>query len=350
MGLQDTARHAGSNYTPSDEAIGAYYTGMRPFWFPVLPSEDLADRPVAIELLGEWLALARLEGEVVAFDNVCRHLGAALSGGEVVDGCRLRCPYHGWSYDASGRCVDIPARRGHAIPREARVHGHHATERYGLVWVCLDDEPCREIPAFPEFDDPEVHNGPLRTYGPWRASAPRFVMAALDDTHFPWVHPGILGHPDHPEPPDHEVYREGEYLVATYDMMQPANDTVSTSGGKDALEKVTYTNYVTPTSIRLVKESAAGVYVIWQTATPLAPDRSLIFSRQARSFDKDPARDPEYERLQDTILEQDRPIVETQRPWLLSPLSSRMMLYVRPADLPLIEYQKWLEELGIPQM
>jgi len=34
---------------------------------------------------------------------------------------------------------------------------------------------------------------------------------------------------------------------------------------------------------------------------------------------------------------------------LLPPLSSRMMLYVRPADLPLVAFQKWLEELSIPQ-
>jgi vanillate O-demethylase monooxygenase subunit len=42
-------------------------------------------------------------------------------------------------------------------------------------------------------------------------------------------------------------------------------------------------------------------------------------------------------------------VVESQRPWLLPPLSSRMMLYIRPADLPLVAYQRWLEELGIPQ-
>ena len=41
-------------------------------------------------------------------------------------------------------------------------------------------------------------------------------------------------------------------------------------------------------------------------------------------------------------------MVESQRPWLLPPLSSRLSLYVRPADLPLIAYQRWLEELGIP--
>jgi vanillate O-demethylase monooxygenase subunit len=333
-----------------EEVAGAYHASLEPFWHPVLASDELDGSPVGVQLLGRALVLARLEGEAVAFDDVCRHLGAALSLGQVVDdGCRLRCPYHGWSYDRTGRCVDIPARRGANIPREARVRSYSTRERYGLVWVCMDEEARYEIPALPEFDDAEMRRGPLRDYGTWRASAPRIVMAALDDTHFPWVHPGILGDPEHPEPPDHRVYREGDYVVATYDMMQPANDTVSTNGGAGAMEKVTYTNYVTPTSIRLVKDSAAGRYVIWQVATPIAHDCSRIFSRQLRSFDRDPARDPEYERLQDTILGQDRPIVESQRPWLLPPLSSRMMLYVRPADLPLVAFQKWLEELDIPQ-
>jgi len=330
--------------------IGSYNLGLEPFWHPVFPSEDLRDGPVAVELLGRRLALARLSGEATALDDVCRHLGAALSSGEVRDGGTLRCPYHGWSYDKTGRCVDIPARRDAAIPGQARVRSYPTREAYGLVWVCLEGEPRHGLPEFPEFADGAFHKGPLRTYGPWWASAPRIVMAALDDTHFPWVHPGILGDPAHPEPPDHRVYREGDRLVSTYDMLQPANGTISTDGSaRGALEKVTYTNHVTLTGIRLVKESAAGTYVIWQVASPVAHDQSVIFSRQARDFDTDPARDGEYEELQDTILEQDRPIVEGQRPWLLPPLSSRMMLYVRPADLPLVAYQKWLEELRIPQ-
>ncbi len=57
---------------------------------------------------------------------------------------------------------------------------------------------------------------------------------------------------------------------------------------------------------------------------------------------------PEHERLQDTILEQDRPIVESQRPWLLPPEFTHE-LYVRPADQPLVAFQKWLAELHIPQ-
>lgn len=201
----------------SGEKVQSYYESLAPLWHPVCTSRELSDTPVPARLLGRQIVLARLDGEAVAFDDLCRHLGAALSLGEVVDvagsSC-LRCPYHGWSYDGSGRCVDIPARRGASIPREARVSSYRVREAYGLVWVCLQ-EPAWEIPAFPEYEDGRFHVlDEIITYGPWRASAPRVIMAALDDTHLPWVHPGILGDRDHPEPPDHSNWWEEDYLEA----------------------------------------------------------------------------------------------------------------------------------------
>ena len=61
----------------SEEAIQGYYEGMRPFWYPVLRSEDLPEsRPVSVELLSEELVLARLNGSVVALQDLCRHFQA----------------------------------------------------------------------------------------------------------------------------------------------------------------------------------------------------------------------------------------------------------------------------------
>ena len=76
----------------SEESTLAYQSALEPFWHPVAPADSLADGPIAVTLLGRGLALARLDGEIVVFDDVCRHLGAALSIGKVVgDGCSLRC-------------------------------------------------------------------------------------------------------------------------------------------------------------------------------------------------------------------------------------------------------------------
>jgi phenylpropionate dioxygenase-like ring-hydroxylating dioxygenase large terminal subunit len=352
MELQNKAHHGRPKHAPSEEAIEAYYEGMRSFWYPVLPSEDLTDKPVGVELLGEWLAVARLEGEPVAFSNLCRHLGAALALGDVVgDGCYLRCAYHGWTYDKTGQCVDIPARRGVSIPRGARVRTYPIREAYGLVWVCLDSESQYDIPEYPEFDDPGFYREkPLIKEGPWRASAVRVVLATLDDSHFPWVHPGILGDEDHPEPPEHHVWREGNYLHSQYETLQPAAEAFATKGSSDGLRRVKYTYYATPNSVRMLKEGDNETYSLLLITCPHTHDQTTIYLHRVRNFDKSPERDPEYTELQKTIVDQDRPIVESQRPWLLPPLSSRLMLYTRPADQPLIEFQKWLEELGIPQV
>ena len=72
------------------------------------------------------------------------------------------------------------------------------------------------------------------------------VMAALDDTHFPWVHPGILGDPSQPEPPDHKAWVEGDHLVAAYTIQQPANISLGSAEGATGLEPVTYTNNCFP--------------------------------------------------------------------------------------------------------
>ena len=334
---------------PSAEAIAAFESGMARFWHPVALSSEVAGSPIGVELLGRRLVVARLEGRAVAFDDLCRHFGAALSIGELVEG-GLRCRYHGWTYDSSGKVVDIPARRGLPIPREARVPTYHAREEHGLVWVCLAEQPAAGVPAYPEHADPRFVKTPYRTYEGWEAAATRIVMAALDDTHFPWVHPGILGDPAHPEPPDHRAWVESEHMVATHTVDQPANVSLGSAPEETGLVPVTYTNHAYPSSIRLHKKAPNGVFVLFQTMQPVAHNRSRIFLQVARDFDLDPAGDEGYLAFEDVIQAQDRPVVESQRPWLLPPLSSRLMLYVRPADLPLITYQKWMEEIGIPQV
>jgi vanillate O-demethylase monooxygenase subunit len=330
---------------PAPDAVAAYNAALAPYWHPVLAASELGSSPHYAELLGRPLVVSRLDGGLACFDDVCRHFGASLSLGEVIP-AGLRCRYHGWTYDREGRCVDIPARRAAPIPREARVGAYGVEERYGLVWDSLAAGPGAAIPEFPEAADDRFRVTPLRTYPAWTASAPRIVMAALDDTHFPWVHPGLLGDRDHPEPPDHEVRREGDALVCSYSILQPANESI----GGAALETVEYLNRVTPTTVRLTKRGPAGSYVLFQAMCPVAHNRSLVFLQTARDFDLEPARDQLYTDFEDVIQSQDRPVVESQRPWLLPPLASRLMLYVRPADLPLIAFQRWLEELGIPQV
>src|SRR5205814_3954065 len=82
---------------------------MRRYWQPIAASVQLKEEPVrAIRLLGEDLVLYRDEsGGLGLIGNKCAHRRVDLRFGiPTPEG--LRCPYHGWHYDATGQCIEMP--------------------------------------------------------------------------------------------------------------------------------------------------------------------------------------------------------------------------------------------------
>ena len=76
---------------------------LRHYWFPVGCYEWLTAKPQHLKLLGEELGLYRgADGKPGLMELRCAHRGVALDYGRVEGEC-LRCPYHGWFYDRSGR-------------------------------------------------------------------------------------------------------------------------------------------------------------------------------------------------------------------------------------------------------
>src|SRR5262249_21129467 len=147
----------------------------------------VAPGPLAVTVLGEPLVLWRMaNGVLTAARDRCPHRDAPLSLGQV--GARgLQCPYHGWTFGASGGCVWIPsAPPARAVPPTARLTTVHASERYGLVWVSLE-APVAAIPAMTYDEDVRFRriNTPVEV---WRVSATRMADNFLDIAHVPWVH------------------------------------------------------------------------------------------------------------------------------------------------------------------
>lgn len=79
------------------------------------------------------------DGEIRAFQNVCRHRGAKLLDGAGRCQGRIRCPYHGWSYRLDGRLAAVPSQ--HTFPgMEKADYGLKPVEMeivLGLVFVRL---------------------------------------------------------------------------------------------------------------------------------------------------------------------------------------------------------------------
>ena len=101
------------------------------YWHPVLVASELpSDRPVAVRVAGRDLALFRTpSGAVGALEDRCVHRRLKLSVGRVV-GERLRCAYHGWSYDVDGRGESPGTPRLHAC-----AASYACREAHGAIWV-----------------------------------------------------------------------------------------------------------------------------------------------------------------------------------------------------------------------
>ena len=191
---------------------GSLWPALRDYWHVVAWSEDVRENGIfPATLLDEDIVVCRLKGEVVAFSDLCVHRGTPISLGSVENG-RIVCCYHGWEYDAEGKCTRIPSIPDeHPIPKRACLTKYQAAERYGMVWVCMSDEPRTPIPACPLAEDPDFHIF-FRNHWLWKAGAARATENFFDQAHFAFIHRGILGSPDQPLVSEARIDRDGEVL------------------------------------------------------------------------------------------------------------------------------------------
>jgi phenylpropionate dioxygenase-like ring-hydroxylating dioxygenase large terminal subunit len=307
-------------------------------WHPIASVAQLEQSPVlGVRLLDEDLVLWRCGDQVLAWQDLCIHRGTRLSLG-TLQGDALTCPYHGWSYNADGQCVHIPAHPGQPPPAKARVKTYRAQARYGLVWATLG-EPAHDVPRFPEWDDAgfrKILCGPYRL----NASGPRIVENFLDVTHFPFVHEGILGDRGHAEISDYEATITPEGVVAAGVRVYQPNGYGDGKGGE-----VEYTyKALRPLTAYLLKESAGPRFSILLTITPHGAVDSTAWMWMAMNYGHDIAQ-RELVAWQDMIFGQDAPILRSQRPELL-PLDLQAELHLR-SDRAAIAYRRWLGQLGM---
>lgn len=182
---------------------------LKRFWYPIISIEALKIAPQSFTLLGQKIALwLDATGKPAAIADRCCHRSAQLSKGKVIAG-NLSCPYHGWTFNASGTCVKVPQIAVEMIPKTYCVKAYHCTERYGYAWVCLADEPIANIPEFPEAGDPKLRYIP-EFYEPWRCSGLRIMENSFDNAHPHFVHENTFGDAANPIPPDYDLIEETE--------------------------------------------------------------------------------------------------------------------------------------------
>ena len=134
---------------------------LRQYWAPALLSAELPEldgAPVRITLMGEELIAFRdSEGRVGLLEAHCPHRGASLFfGRNEVAG--LRCVYHGWKFDVTGACVDMPSEPAESsFKHKVQANAYPCVERGGLVWAYLG--PHQTPPPLPELEWALVPDG-----------------------------------------------------------------------------------------------------------------------------------------------------------------------------------------------
>jgi phenylpropionate dioxygenase-like ring-hydroxylating dioxygenase large terminal subunit len=289
---------------------------LRACWHPVGFASRFAEEPVRVVLLGEPIVIWRdSAGAPHALRDLCVHRGTALSLGRVV-GDRLMCPYHGWQYGVDGICALIPQlAEPTRIPGKARVAAYRCRTAFGLIWVAMD-EPRWELPEIPELDSPDWVTVPCGPFA-WDADASRQLENFTDFGHFPWVHPGLLGDPQRPVVPEYEVRADGHVLQ--YDIVRPEapnadNFPVFANEAVELPERRSRYRLHLPYTIvlRLGWGGEAGMVYLF-ASQPITEDRCAGYVVIGRNYD--PEQPPEVlQEFERTIFEQDRRVVESQRP------------------------------------
>jgi phthalate 4,5-dioxygenase oxygenase subunit len=127
---------------------------LREYWLPAVLSSEVPapdSDPLRVRLLGEDLIAFRdSQGRVGLIQHNCPHRGASLFFGRNEEN-GLRCVYHGWKFDVTGQCVDMPNEPAESdFKHKVSAVAYPTQERNGVVWAYMG--PRAEWPCLPDLE------------------------------------------------------------------------------------------------------------------------------------------------------------------------------------------------------
>jgi nitrite reductase/ring-hydroxylating ferredoxin subunit len=172
---------------------------FRQYWLPALLSIELPNPdsdPVRVMLLGEQLIAFRdTNGSVGLLQNNCPHRGASLFFGRNEE-AGLRCVYHGWKFDTSGACSDMPNEPAESdFKSKVRAVAYPTQERGGIVWAYMG--PRSVPPLLPDLEANMVSDSNV-TVTSQPANWMQILEGHIDTLHAGFLHYGSLRSEDQP--------------------------------------------------------------------------------------------------------------------------------------------------------
>jgi phthalate 4,5-dioxygenase oxygenase subunit len=164
---------------------------FRSYWLPALLAEELPENDcpqVRVKMLSERLVAFRdSEGRYGLIDEFCAHRGVSLWFARNEES-GLRCAYHGWKYDVTGQCMDVPSE-----PEESGFRARIKLRSYPLLqigdilWTHMGDPENR--PPLPEWEPYQVPSEQTFTSKRWQESNwLQALEGGIDSSHVSWLH------------------------------------------------------------------------------------------------------------------------------------------------------------------
>jgi phthalate 4,5-dioxygenase oxygenase subunit len=174
--------------TGAQTPMGAMF---RSYWIPALLSEELPENdcaPVRVKLLSErLLAFRDSQGRYGLIEEFCAHRGVSLWFGRNEES-GIRCPYHGWKYDVTGQCVDVPSEPAeNGFCQRIKLKGYPLVEQGGVLWTYMG--PAEKRPPLPQWEFSLVPAA--QRYISKRLQECNWLQAmegGIDSSHVSWLH------------------------------------------------------------------------------------------------------------------------------------------------------------------
>lgn len=250
--------------------------GIHPdFWYPVAWSRELKrGKTLGVRFAGEPIVVVRTEsGAVFALEDRCAHRQVPLHAG-VVAGESIRCCYHGWTYDCTGRCTDIPYLGRERLPNGVRAYP--CRELGGLIFIFAGDPALADERPMPDLSASSDRAYKTRRFGREVACHYSFMHENLMDMNHQFLHRRQMGqmraralgrrHGDD--------WLEVDYTFARTEGKRPAGESIifgqtrnkSVGEGKSVMTVRTGYPYQT---LRIVNAEQTVVMSLWIAYVPL---------------------------------------------------------------------------------
>ncbi len=161
---------------------------MRRYWHPIAGASELKKNPTkVVRLLGEDLVLYQdRSGTIGLIDASCAHRRVNMLFG-IPEDAGLRCPYHGWVYNETGQCTEMPAEAvDSTFATRVQVTAYPVVVSRGLVFAYLGPSPAPLLPSWNQWETEDV----LWDIG--LAVVPcnwlQVMENSLDPIHTEWLH------------------------------------------------------------------------------------------------------------------------------------------------------------------